>query len=289
MKHPGLYIGLCMGVLGASGVYAQSNTRGTTNDTVANRMMSAESYSPSAKHKILLIPFYPNMCMSEIGKDVNAATHLSYNQMVESFRRELDLAMYRMLSRNYTPVSILQGQYKSDSVLSYIYASTGYKYDIVPGAIPDAGGGTKNNKGLYIQKGALQVPVDYSNRFMNISISNPQLLQKLYKKYHTDTFVFINELDIKNVANPTDNLSDDTYRREITVHYTIIDKNGKSIARGLAKTYFPFRENNPKEIGKKYFSLIAEIILKNYKQGLTINDLSDQQKQAAQSNGTLPH
>lgn len=283
-----LIIAICTGLLAAQGVYAQSNTRGITVDTAANRL--ANSYNnENTGRRILLVPFYPQMCMSEIGKDVNAATHLTYDQIVQAFRRELDMAMYRSLSKNYIPVSVLQGRYKSDSVLSYIYASTGYKYDLVPGVVPDVGAnGKKNNKGLYVRKGELEVPVDYSKRFMNVTISNPKLLPYLYNKYHTDTFVFINELDIKNVDNPTDNLSDDTYRRQVKVHYCIMDKNGKTIAKGLATAYFPYRENSPKQIGEKYFSIIAHSILKDYKQGLTINSVSDQQKKQAEANNMMP-
>lgn len=288
MKRRFLYLTVFAMLFSVFEVYAQSNTRGTTADTAAKRL--ANSYNTeNTGHRILLIPFYPQMCMSEIDKDVNASTHLDYKQITEAFRRQMDLAMYRTLTKNYVPVSILQGKYKSDSVLSYIYASTGYKYDLVPGVAPDIGGnGKKNSKGLYVQKGELEVPVDYSKRFMNVTISNPKLLSNLYSRYHTDTFVFINELDIKNVDNPTDNLSDETYRRQVTVHYCVMDKSGKTVAKGLATTYFPYRENSPKQIGEKYFSIIAHSILKDYKQGLTINSVSDQQKKQAEATNMMP-
>ena len=267
---------------------AQSNTRGISSDTSARALANATDNNTPA-HKILLIPFFPKMCMSEIGKDVHAATNLSYDQIVQEFRRQLDLAMYTTLRKKYIAISILQGTDKSDSVLGYIYSNTGYKYDVVPGTVTDIGAkDNKGNKTSYIKNGQLQVPVDYSKRFMNATVNDVHMLANLSKKYNTDTYVFINELDIKNVTNPTQDLTADTYRREVTVHYTILDKDGKSIAKGIATTYFPYKENDPKVIGPKYFTAIAHAILKDYAQGLTINNLSDQQKkQAMQGSSTV--
>ena len=290
MKCKRIYAGICAGLFAATLSYGQSNTRGISSDTMASGMMT----NNNSGNRVLIIPFNPSMCMSGIDKDVNAATHLDYKQITSAFRRQLDMAMYRELSKDYTPISILQGRYRNDSVLNYIYGSTGYKYDLAPGTTPDIGAteGSKNKKGLYIHKGELQVPVDYSKRFMNVSISNPHLLADLYEKYHTTAFVFINELDIKNVKNPAQNLSDPTYRREVTVQYCILNKKGKSIAKGLVKTYFPYRENNPRVIGGKYFSLIAFKIVTNYRQGLTIDKLSEQRKKQQvrkESNTMAPH
>lgn len=278
-----LYIFTCIGLISSLHVYAQSNTRGVnTADTSLGRLGTLKN---TPTHKILLIPFYSKMCMVEIGKDVNLATKLDFNEIVEQFRIQLDLAVYNAFRRDYSVISLLQGRYRSDSVVNYIYGSTGYKYDMVPGATADIGAQDKNKSGNYIQNGQLKVPIDYSKRFMNVNISNPHLIGTLYKDYHTDTFVFINELDIKNVNNVAENLSDDTYRREVDVHYSIMDKEKRSIAKGLATTYFPFRVNDPKKIGEKYFAQIADSILRDYIQGLThIND--QQKKQAMQANNS---
>jgi len=275
-KYSYVVISLALSLICIRG-YSQSNTRGVSVDTSKT----------AVTHKLLLIPFNTKMCMSEIGKEVNASTHLSYDEITQQFRSQLDLAVYLAFKKNYAPVSLLQGKYRSDSVLNYIYTSTSYKYDLVPGATADAGAKDKNKTGRYVQNGQLEVPVDYSARFMNISVTDAHLLTNLYKRYHTEAFVFINELDIKNVSNQTENLSDDTYRRQVDVHFSIIDKEGKSIAKGLASTYFPFRENDPKQIGEKYFSLVANAIVKDYAQGLLLANSTEQKKQAMQSKSTV--
>jgi hypothetical protein len=269
-------------------IYAQSTTRAErgTDSTLAKTF--ASNSDNSATHKLLLIPFYPDMCMSEIDKDVNGVTHEDFKHITEDFRKALDLAMYSTLHQSYITISLLQGKNKSDSVLNYIYGSTGYNYDLVPGTDPDAVKSSDSAKRQhYIVKGQLQVPQDYSKRFMNVAIKNPKLLPYLYKRYHTDTFVFINELDIKNVDNPTENLAEDTYRRLITVHYSILNEDGKSVIKGIATTYFPFGENNPTEIGQKYFTVLARNIFKDYSKQLDANLASEQQKQnTTQPKGT---
>jgi hypothetical protein len=269
-------------------IYAQSTTRAErgTDSTLAKAF--APNSDNSATHKLLLIPFYPDMCMSEIDKDVNGVNHEDFKHITEDFRKALDLAMYSTIHQNYITISLLQGKNKSDSVLNYIYGSTGYNYDLVPGTDPDlAKSDDSAKKKHYIVKGQLQVPQDYSKRFMNVVIKNPKLLPTLYKRYHTDTFIFINELDIKNVDNPTENLSEDTYRRLVTAHYSVLDKDGKTVVKGIATTYFPFGENNPTEIGQKYFTVLARNILKDYTTQLSANLAKEQKKQGTtQPKGT---
>lgn len=243
---------------------------------------------------MLLIPFQPKMCMSEIGKEVHAKTNMSFDEITKTFRSQLNLAMYNALRKGNTTISLLEGSYRSDSVLQYIYESIGYQYDVVPGTAPDVAGqkehDPKNDKNQFIKNGQLEVPVDYSKRFMNVSFANKHLLSDLTAKYSTDTYIFINELDIKNVPNvASEDLSAEEFRREVTVHYSIVDKDGKYISKGIATTYFPYSENDPKTIGEKYFSIIAHHILKDYIQALTMAQVSDKQKKQSKSKSILEH
>jgi len=258
----------------------QSNSRGNngkSGDTALNRALGIKKDTTMA-HRLLLVPFEPKMLMSEIGKDINAKTHQSYNAITDELREELDMAMYSSLRRSCVTVDLLDGRQHSDSMLAYIYGSTSYSYDMVPGTAPDQGSKDKNKTGRYINNGQLEVPVDYSQRFMNINILNPNLLKELGSRYNTDTYVFINELDIKNVDNNATNLSDETYRRQVIVHYSIVDNTGHFVSKGIATTYFPYSENDPKEIGAKYFTVIGRIILKNYVQGLVSDAKVKEQK-----------
>ena len=199
--------------------------------------------------------------MSEIGKAVNNSTHLSYSKIVASFRYHMDLALYSTFRQDYATESILETAKRGDTTLAYIYSSVGYKYDLL--SANDSSGeshaefDTKKQKTHFIHNGQLQVPMDYSKRFINVSIANPNLLNYLNKKHHTDIIVFINELDIRNVPNPTENLNESNIRREATVQYSIVNTQHHYLAKGILTIYFPYNENDPKAIGEKYFTAIA--------------------------------
>jgi len=225
------------------------------------------------KHKILLIPFKTTMLMSEINKAVNTSTHYSYKKIVESFRYRMDLALYTTFKQTYSTISLMQAPQKTDSTINYIYGSIGYQYDLLPGH--DTSGEShaefdpKQQKTHFIHNGQLQVPMDYSKRFMNVDIVNPQLLINLNKKYGSDIFVFVNEVDIKNVSNNgTEDLTESNFRREVIVQYSVINIQNHYLARGILTTYFPYMDNNPTIIGEKYFTVIAQSMLKELNKGL---------------------
>ncbi len=212
----------------------------------------------TVKHKILLIPFRSTMLMSEIGKAVNASTHMSYPKITAAFRTSMDLALYNTFKLKYTTKSLTQDRKKNDTVLPYIYNSVGYNYDLLPGS--DTPGEShaefdqKLQKTHFIKNGRLEVPMDYSKRFMNTHIINPALLPKLSKDYGADIFIFINELDIRNVANtPTEDLTASNFRREVMVQYTILNSKKQYLAKGVLMTYFPANVNDPKNNRRKIF------------------------------------
>ena len=214
--------------------------------------------------------------MSAIGKAVNTTTHLTYKQIVESFRYQMDLALYNTFKPSYSIISLIQAPKKADTTLSYIYSSINYSYDLVPG---DSSSGEshaefdpKLQKTHFIHNGQLQVPMDYSKHFMNTRVRNPNLLPYLNKKFGADIIVFVNEVDIKNVPNnATEDLTESNYRRQVIVQYSILNLQKHYLAKGVLMTYFPYTENNPKVIGETYFTVIAQAMLKELNKGLQKN------------------
>jgi hypothetical protein len=215
--------------------------------------------------------------MNGIGKAVNTKTHLSNSKITEAFRNNMDLALYNTFKVNYSTVSMIQVPKKGDTTLAYTYASIGYKYDLVPG--PDTSGEShaefdpKLQKQHFLHNGQLQVPMDYSKRFMNVSIANPSLLPFLNKKYGADIFVFVNEVDIKNVSNnTTEDLTQSNFRREVTVQYSVVNTQKHYLAKGILTAYFPYSENDPTVIGEQYFTVIAHSMMRELQKGLQKTD-----------------
>ena len=83
---------------------------------------------------------------------------------------------------------------------------------------------------------------------MNASVKNPNLLEYLTKKYKAGIFVFINELDLKNDMEAPMDLETNSYPRQATVHFTVLDKTGKEILSGISALNMSPKVNDPKTI-----------------------------------------
>lgn len=223
---------------------AQDNTRTSTSN------------EKTPIGKIMLIPFEPKLYMSEIDKKVNEQTKWSFNQIRENFRHQLDEELKHKLQTLAPVVSFYSDSLKMWKDLEYIYTSTRLSFD--PISKPSSGvNAVPREKG--IKNGQIVVEMNDDEKFMNVTISSTELLIYLHKKYKTDYFVFVNELDLKNDPNSY-NIATNSYQRQVVVHYTIIDKAGKLITAGAATSTFSSQENNPKKIVNKMFSPIAAYI-----------------------------
>lgn len=216
---------------------------------------------------VLLIPFEHKMFLSEIDKSINKETGMNFNQIRGAFRYNLDISLLLQFKSSYNTYSLMTDTAKTAADLSYIYESIGYRYDPVPQALPVKQVVKKNNRSKalkeegksQIKNGQLVVEENNDKSFMNTVIKNPNLISHLRKKYPADIFVFINELDIKNDLTSPD-ISIEGYPREVTVHYTIFDKNSKQLDAGIATTHFVASLNDPKKISNECFSKISKSI-----------------------------
>ncbi len=210
--------------------------------------------------KIMLIPFEPNLYMSEIDQKINQQTKWKFEQIRENFRRQLDVQLKMKLNHIAPVVSFYSDSAKMAEDLEFIYKSSTLSYDPV-----DNTNNQKNPpvKRKGISNGQLTVEINNDKKFMNKKLNEAELISYLNKKYKTDYYVFINELDIKNDINSYD-IATDSYQREVAVHYSIIDKSSKNIASGIATAKFTSKENTPKKIVTLSFSPIATFIASKF-------------------------
>ncbi|MFL5764745.1 MAG: hypothetical protein ACJ77K_12445 [Bacteroidia bacterium] len=206
--------------------------------------------------KICIIPFEPKLYMSEIDKKINEQTKWDWESIRENFRRQLDTQLKLKLQSTMPVVSFYADSAKMAKDLEYTYKSTNISYDLVS----DPSQATKTtHTQTGIKNGQVMVEQNNDQKFMNTKLTNTEVLTYLNKKYGPEYFVFVNELDIKNDLNSYD-INSDSYQREITVHYSILDRNGKTINAGIATSRFSSKENNPKKIIAQCFTPIAAYI-----------------------------
>jgi len=203
--------------------------------------------------KILLIPFEPKMYMSDMDAKIHQQTKWNSSQINENFRRQLDTQLKLKLQSTKRVVSFYSDSVKMSKDLAYVYNSTSLSYDLVDKPT-SATAPLQRQTG--IQNGEIKVEMNMDKKFMNTKLSNVEILSYLSKKYKTDYFVFVNELDIKTDPETYD-ISTDSYQREVMVHYSILDKTGKTITAGVSTSRISSKINEPKKIVSLSFSPIA--------------------------------
>jgi hypothetical protein len=240
-KHYVLFfIGL---LLIASNTFAQDDTRTAANkDTVAAQL--------------LIIPFEPKMYWSEVDKKINEQTKWSFEQICEYFRKQLDTQLQIKLKGNNQIKSFYTDSTKMWKDLDYTYKSSSLSYDPIDKPTSPI---QTNVVKKQIKDGQLQVESSDGPRFMNIKISDAEMLHYFKKKYNAQYILFINQLDIKTMMDSY-NMQTGIYQRQTAVHYSLIDNNGKIIIAGVSKHNFSSAENNPKKIAQQCFSAIASEI-----------------------------
>jgi hypothetical protein len=224
----------------------------------------AEAKGPSGK--IMVVPFEPKMYRSDIDMKIHQETKWNSSQINEYFRKQLDKQVAAKLRDQGSVITFYDDSTKTAKDLSHIYKTSGISFDKVsnPGN-PLASAPKKESA---IKNGQLEVEVNSDVKFSNIRFDDGTLLPYLTGKYSSEYFVFINELDILTLPESYD-LATDTYQREVTVHYTILDKNSKLLAAGLATSKFSSKENNPKKIVSTCFPSIATFIATRLKLATT--------------------
>jgi len=246
---------------------AQNSTTGELEETSVNN-----------KNSVLIIPFENKMYISDIDRDISQKSELTFHQIKAKFRAALDQNIYIALKKYYKPLSFYSIEpEEAKKELAYIYNSIGYKYEVVPQeeVVEKENVGTKflgkfkkkDKEEEYIeasiQNGEVVSQVDNREKYMKTTLANEKLLPSLQKKYNTEHYLFINELDIKRAANDAYQASEEQYQREIKVHYTIFDVNGNEVSSGAIKSRFSSNQNDIDKIINEQFPLIAERIVSN--------------------------
>lgn len=233
----------------------------------------AVDVASSTKNNVLLIPFEPKMYFSDIDRDLSQKSDLNFHEIKAKFRAELDKNIFIALKEFYNPLSFYTiTQDEAMKELGYIYNSIGYKYEIIQPEVVEKENAAKKllkkvkkkepePQEAKIQNGEIISQVDNREKYMKTIVSNEKLLPNLNQQHQAQYYVFINQLDIKKSADDQYKAAEEQYKREIKVHYTIIDANGKEVSSGAIISRFNSSENDIDKIIKIHFPLIAEKIV----------------------------
>jgi len=227
----------------------------------------------SASTKILLVPFNPDMYLSDIEQDIIQNTKMSPEEYRAYFRRALDLKLQGELKTYRPTVSLMSDQDGNDKKeLRAFYGQAGYTYMEPVGK--GLGKVTDKKKSLFEKKTAedkapLYITTRGDDKFMNAAISNKNYYNALMSANNCNYMVSINQFEFKTNYSSCIDLSRQVYRRELIIHYSIWDSNTKLLGGNFLVVYFPSDINKPQEIAEKTYKSIAEALLQQVKEAIS--------------------
>lgn len=209
---------------------------------------------------VLIIPYQPAMHLSDADQDISEGSDLAMPEMRAAFRK----GIIRQLNKNFAEVYNVRGVnndfVKEGNDLDLIYHTLMFESDSVYPLKDPARFAVKDTS---VKKKKSPATVD--SKYINVGIYDSALLPELTKKYDADYIIFLNELDIKTHYDDCLNLALKIYRRDLKIHYSIFDREGKQIYGDVAVSHFESNANDVNEIIKKNFPAISDYIIGSLK------------------------
>lgn len=213
-------------------------------------------------HKILILPFNPELYLSDAEQDLIIHNNKSPEVYRQFFRTSLDLKILGEVKSVFPAYSIMQDtSLGAREELRIFFSQCGYKYENPIGPAKNKEKEEKKKSGLFKKKEE-EVPGFITTRgdakFMNAEISDTSFYGYLMSQYDADMALSINQFEIKTNYNSCIDIANKIYRRELIIHYTVFDRNAKVVAGNYAVAYFPSNSNKDTEIAELTFSKIAK-------------------------------
>ena len=204
--------------------------------------------------KILLVPYAPMMHLSDADDAMASYSEMTPEQVRNRFRTGLMMDLNATLLTRYKTY-MLQSSAEGDEVqdLETIYGMVNYGMDTVyPVKYPARNDTTPLLRKLFTRKKA--VP---ATRYLNAQLSHPELLGAYARKYGTDLFIFINQLEVVTHTNDCYDFALKTYRREFKVHYSVFDASGRQVYGDVAAFNTSSGVNDVADLAREAFPAIT--------------------------------
>ncbi len=218
----------------------------------------------AATNKILIVPFNPDLYLSDAEQDIMRQTNKTPDQYREFFRKTIDLKILGQLQTVMQSYSLVQDTtQKAKRELAIFYRQCGYKYEIAKEKGINKEEGKK--KGFsFSKKKENDIPGYITTRgdakFMNAEISDTAFYHHLLKEYDSNYMLSINQMEIKTNYSSCIDIANKVYRREVILHYSIYNEKGVVIDGNFLVAYFPSNSNKDTDIAERTFPELAEMM-----------------------------
>jgi len=221
--------------------------------------------------KVMIIPFESNMYICGIQPYLAASSGKTHLEIVEFFRNAVALELQNQFLYLYSTASLIHYSDTNKDIFK-AYDAIAYKFEIAPIEKEEIDQGNpidkarslfkrKNSKeykrGL-TKQGNIVSNKNTEQKFAAITVRKKENIAYLSKKYKADLFVYITEMDIENDISNQSAFINNEYERFLRLHYSMVNKTGEVISKGLVHIKFPNSVNTIQEIKKTYLPLIAK-------------------------------
>lgn len=226
------------------------------------------------QQSVLVVPFESKMYLSDVNAKLAEKNQMNSEEIVKRFTNALDQSLYYTFRDRCKVTSFYSLEDdSSDADLSYIYRNTELDYELVSSTQEKKGTFQKvkskvkkqdPKEGRYdrggIQNGEIVTKRDPRERYMKAVIKDQKMLDSMHFKFNNRFFLFLNQLDFKNVYEDGVSMQRMEYNRELKVHFTLYQKDGTILTTGISKTLVPGTENDIDVITAEYFPILAKNI-----------------------------
>ena len=198
-----------------------------------------EVYTQDKDNKILIIPFENKMYASAVDNEIAAYNRINYIDVKEELKKGISSQILLKISNKTPAISMIHHKDSVSEVLNYIYNNIEQIKDKLKKFVIQT---NQHHEKAKFERGEIKNGEVYTSnysaeRFMNVIIQNPNLLEDLNNKYKTNYYIFINEFHIGRAYPSKENMY--ITNRKISTHYTVFNQKGREVDAGVIKVEMP--------------------------------------------------
>lgn len=219
---------------------------------------------------VMIIPYDERYYLSDADRDIMQVSTAMPEHFRKYFRFQVDRNVQRYVSLNYPCISLLNDTADElEETMYEILAKTGYRFEKVIPVEPAINRllemeiklEKEGEKYTDSKTASMYIPAKKDGMYMHAIVKDgAKLFKKMKEKYQVDYFVFLTQLEIKTNYNSCMDIAKKIYRREIMLHFTIYDGQGKVVAGSYATAHIPSDRNEASMIAGECFPELAKYI-----------------------------
>ncbi|MFM2207946.1 MAG: hypothetical protein RL213_1921 [Bacteroidota bacterium] len=220
---------------------------------------SLTHFSAAAENHILLIPYAPSMHLSTADVDISMSTGIEIGELREKFRNGILRSLNSAMTGD-RQLEVLQSDHviAADGTDQVLYKSIFYQQDTIWPMKYKGLDSLLKKKISYTIKNKLR---PFEKSYMNIGFHDQRLLGELAESYGADTFLFLNEFEIKDNVKDCMDVEGQVHDREVRIHYSVFDREGKQLYGDVSVAHVWSNVNDAEEIMRSTYPSITAYIL----------------------------